>query len=112
MQLTPFDANTWPRRDIYEFFSTLRNPFYMVTFRQDVTALRKYTRRNSLSFYYAMVYLCTRAINEVPAFRSRSTTASSTGCTSASLQTGSMPPSARSKTKDNTIRVKSLEWRV
>ena len=69
MQLTPFDLNTWPRRDIYEFFSALRNPFYMVTFRQDVTALRKYTNRNSLSFYYAMVYLCTRAINEVPAFR-------------------------------------------
>ena len=40
MQLTPFDLNTWPRRDIYEFFSALRNPFYMVTFRQDVTALR------------------------------------------------------------------------
>ena len=69
MQLTPFDLNTWPRRDIYEFFSSLRNPFYMVTFRQDVTALRKYTKRNSLSFYYAMIYLCTRAINEVPAFR-------------------------------------------
>ena len=69
MQLTPFDLNTWPRRDIYEFFSALRNPFYMVTFRQDVTTLRKYTKRNSLSFYYAMVYLCTRAINEVPAFR-------------------------------------------
>lgn len=64
----PIDMNAWPRREIYEFFSPLENPYYMVTFQLDVTALRAYTKRRGLSFYYALVYLCTQAVNGVEAF--------------------------------------------
>ena len=63
------DPEQWPRRDVYRFFSGMQNPFYMVTFQLDVTELRAYTKQNGLSFYYALVWLCTEACNEVEAFR-------------------------------------------
>ena len=63
------DRAAWPRREVYDFFSRIDDPFYMVTFQTDVTAVREYTKRNNLSFYYTMIYLCTAACNAVPAFR-------------------------------------------
>ena len=63
------DRAAWPRREVYDFFSRMDDPFYMVTFQTDVTAVHEYTKRNNLSFYYTMVYLCTAACNAVPAFR-------------------------------------------
>ena len=63
------DRAAWPRREVYDFFSRMDDPFYMATFQTDVTAVREYTKRNNLSFYYTMVYLCTAACNAVPAFR-------------------------------------------
>lgn len=63
------DPNTWPRRDIFDFFSKISNPFYSVTFNVDVTEAHAYAKRRGLSFYYALVYLVTRAINSVEAFR-------------------------------------------
>lgn len=62
------DYELWERREIFEFFWAVSNPFYMVTFRQDVTKLYDYAKQNRISFYYALIYLCTKAINKVPAF--------------------------------------------
>ncbi len=63
------DMGSWSRREIYSFFSGVSNPFYAVTFRQDVTKLHEYAKRNGLSFYYSLIWLCTQAINETDAFR-------------------------------------------
>ena len=49
------DMNTWPRREIYDFFSPIANPFYSVTFTLDVTNLYRYVKERELSFYYALV---------------------------------------------------------
>ena len=62
------DMNTWPRKEIYDFFSPISNPFYSVTFTLDVTNLYRYVRERGLSFYYALVYLCTQAVNQTEAF--------------------------------------------
>ncbi len=62
------NPETWARRDAFAFFSRVSNPFYMVTFRQDVTALFRYTKANRLSFYYAMCWACTEALNRVDGF--------------------------------------------
>lgn len=62
------DMNAWPRREIYDFFSPISNPFYSVTFTLDVTNLYRCVRERELSFYYALVYLCTQAVNRVEAF--------------------------------------------
>lgn len=63
------DPNTWSRREIFDFFSKISNPFYSVTFNVDVTEVYAYAKRSGLSFYYALVYLVTKAVNSVEAFR-------------------------------------------
>ena len=62
------DLETWDRREIFDFFSPLSDPFYSVCFRLDVTELRRYCREKGLSFYYAMIFLVTRAVNDTEAF--------------------------------------------
>ncbi|MCQ2447851.1 MAG: CatA-like O-acetyltransferase [Oscillibacter sp.] len=63
------DLETWDRRDIFHFFSGMSNPFYMVTFRLDVTDLYNYVKCHDLSFYYSMCYLVTKSINQIDAFQ-------------------------------------------
>ncbi len=59
----------WQRRELFEFFSRVSNPFYSVTFRLDVTPVYDFAKANGLSFYYALVWLVTKAVNSVEAFR-------------------------------------------
>ena len=54
---------------MFEFFSAVSHPFYSVTFRVDVTNLYRYVKERHLSFYYAMGYLVTDAVNSVKNFR-------------------------------------------
>ena len=61
--------DTWRRRELYEFFSPMSNPFYSVTFNLDVTELYDYVKSQGLSFYYALTYLVTKAVNSVGALR-------------------------------------------
>lgn len=63
------DKAAWPRRELFDFFSAMSQPFYSVTFKQDVTALYRFAKENRLSFYHSLVYLCTQAVNQVEAFR-------------------------------------------
>ena len=62
------NPETWSRREIYEFFSGVSDPFYMVTFRQDVTGIYRFAKANGLSFYHVMTWAVTKAVNEVDAF--------------------------------------------
>ena len=63
------DLAVWPRAELFRFFSTVSNPFYSVTFRVDVTNLHAYTKAHGISFYYALGYLVTDAVNSVVNFR-------------------------------------------
>lgn len=63
------DLTTWPRAELFQFFSTVSQPFYSVTFRVDVTNLHRYTKTHGISFYYALGYLVTDAVNAVENFR-------------------------------------------
>lgn len=67
--MKPIDMLTYPRKDAFAFFSGASNPFYSVTFEQDVTKLYAYTHEKGLSFYHAMSYLVTKAMNQVQMFR-------------------------------------------
>lgn len=62
------DMQLWERKEMFHFFSNMSQPFYSVTFTVDVTELYKYVKARGLSFYYALVYLCTEAVNETDAF--------------------------------------------
>lgn len=64
----PVAWETWPRYDVYRFFQPMDNPIYGVTFPVDVTRLHAYVKARGLSFYYALVFLCTEAMNRVEAF--------------------------------------------
>ena len=64
----PVAWEDWPRYEIYRFFQPMDNPIFGVTFTLDVTRLYAYTKARGLSFYYALVFLCTEAMNEVEAF--------------------------------------------
>lgn len=64
----PVAWESWPRNEIYRFFQPLSNPIFGVTFSLDVTRLHAYTKAHGVSFYYALVYLCTEAINSEEAF--------------------------------------------
>lgn len=65
------DKETWPRKEIYEFFSRIDYPFYAVTLPLDVTNVRAFARGQGLSFYHLLVWACTKALNRLPAFRLR-----------------------------------------
>ena len=67
--MKPVDMTAWARRPMFDHYSAMNHPFFSVTFRQDVTALAAYCKANRLSFYHALVFLCTRAVNALPAFR-------------------------------------------
>ena len=63
------DRSVWPRAELFRFFSGVSHPFYSVSFRVDVTNLHAYTKAHGISFYYALGYLVTDAINAVENFR-------------------------------------------
>ena len=65
------DQSRWERKEIFDFFSRLEYPFYAVTLPVEVTPVRTFARENQVSFYYMMIWLCTKALNQVPAFRLR-----------------------------------------
>ncbi len=62
------DYDSWPRKELFEFFSNVSQPFYSVTFNVDITKLYSYTHSRGLSFYYALSYLVTKAVNSVDNF--------------------------------------------
>ena len=63
------DKAAWPRAELFDFFSAVSHPFYSVTFRVDVTNLHAYVWKHHLSFYYALGWLVTKAVNSVENFR-------------------------------------------
>ena len=67
MKTIPYQQ--WERRPVYEFFSGMSNPFFSVSFRQDVTGLYRYVKAHDLSFYKGMIWACTEAVNGIAAFR-------------------------------------------
>ncbi len=62
---------TWPRKDAYQLFSRGYLPYFSVTTPLDVTELVRFTKKEGLSFYRAMVYIVARAMNELEPFRLR-----------------------------------------
>lgn len=65
----PVAWEDWSRKAVFDFFSGMSDPFYSVTFTVDVTNLYRFVKGKSISFYYALVCLCTQAVNRVEAFQ-------------------------------------------
>lgn len=61
----------WNRKEIYDFFSMIDFPFYSVTIPIEVTNVKKISKEKNISFYHLMIWLCTKSINSISAFRQR-----------------------------------------
>ena len=62
--MRPIDMETWPRREIFDFYDG-PDPFYSVSFRVDVTGIHRYARARGLSFYMALCWAVGQAVNRV-----------------------------------------------
>lgn len=65
------NIDSWHRREIYEMFSKVDYPFYSVTIPVDVTNVKQVSKREGVSFYFLMIWLCTKAVNAIPEFKMR-----------------------------------------
>ena len=66
---TPIDFNTWPRREMFYYFSKMAPTGYSLTVNLDVTHLRKIVKEERLKFFPAYLWLVTRCLNEQPEFK-------------------------------------------
>ena len=62
------NINNWERKEHFEFYSKCATPHYCIAFNIDITNLLQFTRKNHISFYYSLIYLCTQSINEIDEF--------------------------------------------
>lgn len=69
--MTIIDRAVWPREEHYRFFAAMSDPVFALTFPVDVTNLRAYVKERGLSFYTALVFLMTKSLEDVEAFRLR-----------------------------------------
>ncbi len=65
------DLATWPRRERFLSYLGTDFPYIVLSARVDVTGLLRYCRQNGLSFYFALIYACTRTADAIEPFRYR-----------------------------------------
>ncbi len=65
------DLATWPRRNLYRFFSGLDYPYLSISAEPDITALQQRCKTKRLSMFKAVLYGVSRAANAIEEFRIR-----------------------------------------
>ena len=69
---TYLDLETWPRREVFEFYRNFDNPFFNVCMRLDVTnLLHELQRHTGVSVALTYHYFALKAANEIEQFRYR-----------------------------------------
>lgn len=66
---TPIDFNTWPRRELFYYFSKMAPTGYSLTVSLEVTRLRKTVKQAGIKFFPTYLWLVTRCLNEQPEFK-------------------------------------------
>lgn len=69
--MNKIDLNTWKRTKMYRFMENVDFPFYSVTVPVDVTNVKKVSKEKNVSFYMAMTWVVTKAVNSIENFRIR-----------------------------------------
>lgn len=65
------DMAAYARRDEYDYFRSLAYPYVGVTVRADITPLHARVRAEGLPFFLSLLYVTSRAANEIPELRQR-----------------------------------------
>ena len=69
MNFTPIDLQTWPRGQMFYYFSQMAPAGYSMTIQVDVTALRKTLKEAGRKFFPAYLWLVTKNLNRQTEFR-------------------------------------------
>lgn len=65
------DEDTWERAMHCKIFRNSVEPAFCITFEIDVSGLKKYAKKNNISFTLAMVYAVCKCANQIEEFRYR-----------------------------------------
>lgn len=65
------DLDHWDRKEHYAYFRSVDYPQFNVCANIDVTKFLGFVKKNSLPFYYAMIYAATTEANKITNFRYR-----------------------------------------
>ncbi|OUR91788.1 chloramphenicol acetyltransferase [Flavobacteriales bacterium 34_180_T64] len=65
------DVNTWKRKQHFEHFSSMADPYFGVTIPFDVTNAHKLSKALNVSFFGVYLHDCMKAINDVDALKLR-----------------------------------------
>lgn len=65
------DINKWKRKQHYEHFSAMNDPFFGVTVSFDVSKAYQFSKDKKLSFFGKYLHDCMKAINDVEALKLR-----------------------------------------
>ncbi|WP_444890317.1 CatA-like O-acetyltransferase [Microbulbifer sp. DLAB2-AA] len=72
MPATPIDIESWNRGDHFKFFmGSAGSTRLSLTQPLDVTELAFFCKKNTISFYYSLIFLVTQTANEIAGFRHR-----------------------------------------
>ena len=69
MNFTPIDLQTWPRGQMFYYFSQMAPTGYSITVNVDVTEMRKTIREAGLKFFPAYLWLVTKNLNRQTEFK-------------------------------------------
>ncbi len=69
MKFTQIDQKTWPRAQMFGYFSQMAPTGYSVTVNTDVTLLRSVLKERRLKFFPAYLWLVTKNLNAQPEFK-------------------------------------------
>jgi chloramphenicol O-acetyltransferase type A len=65
------DMETWPRRKHFEFFTSFEQPHFGMSANVDITDFHRLIKDRDYSINAAIIYIISRAANEIPEFRQR-----------------------------------------
>jgi chloramphenicol O-acetyltransferase type A len=71
MEAEIIDINNWSRRQHFEHFNSLSDPFFAVTIPFDVTNAYNHSKSNNISFFSRYLHDCMKAINTIDEFKLR-----------------------------------------
>jgi chloramphenicol O-acetyltransferase type A len=65
------DIQTWNRRQHFEFFRQLDNPYFSLTANVDITRFYSWIKERNLPFFLSVLHSAMKVANEIPEFRYR-----------------------------------------
>jgi chloramphenicol O-acetyltransferase type A len=65
------DMQTWPRRELFKFFSTMDYPHFNICSQLDITNTHHYAKSNQVSLFKAILFAICKAANSIPEFKTR-----------------------------------------